>query len=116
MLKCAVIGSINMDMVVRVDRFPKPGETRTGDRFSVVPGGKGANQAVALGKLGGQVAMAGCVGRDASGETYRKNFAENGVDTRWVETAENCTTGTAVIEVERAGENHIIVVPGANEA
>ena len=48
MLKCAVIGSINMDMVVRVDRFPKPGETRTGDRFSVVPGGKGANQAVAL--------------------------------------------------------------------
>ena len=59
MLKCAVIGSINMDMVVRVDRFPKPGETRTGDRFSVVPGGKGANQAVALGKLGGQVAMAG---------------------------------------------------------
>ena len=61
MLKCAVIGSINMDMVVRVDRFPKPGETRTGDRFSVVPGGKGANQAVAQGKLGGQVAMAGCV-------------------------------------------------------
>lgn len=116
MLKCAVIGSINMDMVVRVDRFPKPGETRTGDRFSVVPGGKGANQAVALGKLGGQVAMAGCVGRDASGEACRKNFAENGVDTRWVETAENCTTGTAVIEVERAGENHIIVVPGANEA
>ena len=52
MLKCAVIGSINMDMVVRVDRFPKPGETRTGDRFSVVPGGKGANQAVALARLG----------------------------------------------------------------
>ena len=72
MLKCAVIGSVNMDMVVRVDKFPKPGETRTGDTFAVVPGGKGANQAVALGRLGGDVAMAGCIGDDASGKTYKE--------------------------------------------
>ena len=114
MLKCAVIGSINMDMVVRVDQFPKPGETRTGDTFSVVPGGKGANQAVALGKLGGDVAMAGCIGDDASGSVYVANFKANNVDISALTTVPGCTTGTAVIEVERAGENHIIVVPGAN--
>lgn len=114
MLKCAVIGSVNMDMVVRVDQFPKPGETRTGDTFSVVPGGKGANQAVALGKLGGAVAMAGCVGDDASGSAYIANFKANNVDISALTTMADCTTGTAVIEVERAGENHIIVVPGAN--
>ncbi len=114
MLKCAVIGSVNMDMVVRVDKFPKPGETRTGDSFAVVPGGKGANQAVALGKLGGDVAMAGCIGFDASGDTYIENFKNNNVDISAVSRVPGCTTGTAVIEVERAGENHIIVVPGAN--
>ena len=114
MLKCAVIGSVNMDMVVRVDKFPKPGETRTGDSFDVVPGGKGANQAVALGRLGGDAAMAGCIGFDASGDTYIENFKKNGVDISAVCRVPGCTTGTAVIEVERTGENHIIVVPGAN--
>lgn len=114
MLKCAVIGSVNMDMVVRVDKFPMPGETRTGDSFAVVPGGKGANQAVALGRLGGDVAMAGCIGDDASGNTYIENFKSNNVDISALTVVPGCTTGTAVIEVERAGENHIIVVPGAN--
>lgn len=114
MLKCAVIGSVNMDMVVRVDKFPKPGETRTGDTFDVVPGGKGANQAVALGKLGADAAMAGCIGTDASGDVYIENFIKNNVDITALERVENITTGTAVIEVERTGENHIIVVPGAN--
>lgn len=114
MLKCAVIGSVNMDMVVRVDKFPMPGETRTGDSFAVVPGGKGANQAVALGRLGGDVAMAGCIGDDASGNTYIENFKKNNVDISALTVKPGCTTGTAVIEVERAGENHIIVVPGAN--
>lgn len=114
MLKCSVIGSVNMDMVVRVDKFPKPGETRTGDSFSVVPGGKGANQAVALGRLGGDVAMAGCIGDDASGYAYIANFDANNVDTFALAQLKGETTGTAVIEVERAGENHIIVVPGAN--
>lgn len=115
MLKCAVIGSVNMDMVVRVDKFPKPGETRTGDTFSVVPGGKGANQAVALGRLGGNVTMAGCIGDDASGASYIANFSANNVDMAALTTVPGSTTGTAVIEVERTGENHIIVVPGANE-
>lgn len=114
MLKCAVIGSVNMDMVVRVDKFPLPGETRTGDSFAVVPGGKGANQAVALGRLGGDVAMAGCIGDDASGKTYIENFRNNNVDIAALSVIPGCTTGTAVIEVERAGENHIIVVAGAN--
>ena len=114
MLKCAVIGSVNMDMVVRVDRFPRPGETRTGDTFDVVPGGKGANQAVALGRLGGDVAMAGCIGTDGSGDMYIQNFKNNGVDISAVKRIAGGTTGTAVIEVERTGENHIIVVPGAN--
>lgn len=114
MLKCAVIGSVNMDMVVRVDKFPKPGETRTGDSFSVVPGGKGANQAVALGRLGGDVAMAGCIGDDASGNAYIANFNANNVETTALVQLKGETTGTAVIEVEHTGENHIIVVPGAN--
>ncbi|MGI6239619.1 MAG: ribokinase [Christensenellales bacterium] len=115
MKKLAVIGSINMDMVVRVDQFPQPGETRRGDRFAIVPGGKGANQAVALGRLGADVAMAGLVGDDASGEAYLRNFRENGVSVDAVGTARGETTGTAVIEVDHAGENHIIIVPGANE-
>ena len=114
MLKCAVIGSVNMDMVVRVDKFPNPGETRTGDSFSIVPGGKGANQAVALGRLGGDVAMAGCIGSDASGNAYIANFGANNVNTSALAQLHGETTGTAVIEVERSGENHIIVVPGAN--
>ncbi len=114
MKKLAVIGSVNMDMVVRVDHFPVPGETRTGDSFRVVPGGKGANQAVALGRLGADVWMAGMVGDDASGEAYLKNFRENGVGVGALGIASGETTGTAVIEVERGGENHIIIVPGAN--
>lgn len=114
MKRLAVVGSVNMDMVVRVDRFPAPGETRTGDSFQVVPGGKGANQAVALGRLGADVCMAGMVGDDASGEAYLKNFRENGVGVGALGIASGETTGTAVIEVERGGENHIVIVPGAN--
>lgn len=114
MKKCVVIGSVNMDMVATVDKFPKPGETRTGIDFKQVPGGKGANQAVALGRLGAAVAMAGCVGNDASGDVYMENFRANGVDTANVCRIEGYSTGTAVIEVDAAGENHIIIVPGAN--
>jgi ribokinase len=114
MKKCVVIGSINMDMVATVDRFPEPGETRTGIDFKQVPGGKGANQAVALGRLGVDTAMAGCVGDDASGDVYMENFQVNGVDTANVRRIADCATGTAVIEVDATGENHIIIVPGAN--
>lgn len=114
MKKCVVIGSVNMDMVATVDRFPVPGETRVGVDFKQVPGGKGANQAVALGRLGADVTMAGCVGMDASGDIYMENFRENGVKTHLVGRVEGVSTGTAVIEVDASGENHIIIVPGAN--
>lgn len=114
MKKCVVIGSVNMDMVATVDRFPRPGETRTGIDFKQVPGGKGANQAVALGRLGADVRMAGCVGLDASGDVYMENFAGNGVGTEFVGRVGGVSTGTAVIEVDASGENHIIIVPGAN--
>ena len=114
MKKLAVIGSINMDVVTRVERFPKPGETLTGTSFSTIPGGKGANQAVALGRLGMPVRMAGCVGDDAFGDSYLRNFRENGVDTSLVRVRKGQTTGTASIEVNAEGENHIIVVAAAN--
>lgn len=114
MKKLAVIGSINMDVVTSVERFPRPGETLTGKSFSTIPGGKGANQAVALGRLGMPVYMAGCVGSDDFGKRYLRNFEENGVDVTHVRVSPESTTGTATIEVNAQGENHIVVVPGAN--
>ena len=114
MLKCAVFGSINMDMVVKVDRFPEPGESRRGRSFQIVPGGKGGNQAVALGRLGADVMMAGCVGDDEFSAGYLANFSANGVKADAVARIPDCTTGTALIEVNDEGENHIVVVPGAN--
>lgn len=109
-----VIGSINMDLVSRVDRFPRPGETRTGSGFGTYPGGKGANQAVALARLGARVRMAGKLGDDVFGGSYRETFAAEGVDTDSVETVTGTSTGVAVIEVEDSGENTIVIVPGAN--
>ena len=114
--KCAVIGSVNMDMVTRVDRFPQPGETRTGRSFATVPGGKGANQAVALGHLGVPVRMLGSVGDDLFGHRYLEHFRDNGVDPGGVSVSPDASTGVAAIEVSDAGENHIVVVPGANGA
>ena len=116
MKSCAVIGSINMDMVARVDRFPRPGETRTGRSFQTVPGGKGANQAIALARLGTPVRMLGRVGDDLFGQQYIDRFRECGVDAAGVAVSAGVTTGVAVIEVNDEGENHIIGVPGANGA
>ena len=114
MKKCAVIGSINMDMVTTVDRFPQPGETILGKTFAIVPGGKGANQAVALGRLGIPTAMAGRVGADLFGRQYLEHFRNNGVDASTVTVDPEASTGTATIEVSGDGENHIIVVSGTN--
>ena len=114
MKKCAVIGSINMDMVLAVPRFPQPGETMTGREFRTVPGGKGANQAVALARLGADVRMASLVSSDAFGGKYLEHFRNNGVDVRAVGVVENCFTGAADILVNQEGENFIVVVPGAN--
>ncbi len=108
------IGSINMDLVVQVDRFPSPGETLTGKTFNTFPGGKGANQAVALARLGADVRMAGKVGDDSFGEEYLEHFTAAGVDIAAVQMVSGCSTGVAVIEVDGLGENHIVIVPGAN--
>jgi ribokinase len=104
-----------MDLVSRIDQFPAPGETRTGREFGSFPGGKGANQAVALARLGGGVLMVGKVGNDVFGKRYREIFAGEGVSTDAVATEEG-SNGVAVIQVNDEGENSIIVVPGANGA
>jgi ribokinase len=109
-----VVGSINMDLVAKVDRFPKPGETRTGTTFGTYPGGKGANQAVALGRLGAAVTMAGKIGGDVFGSSYQETFDAEGVNRSIVEVVDGVSTGVAVIEVDESGENHIVIVPGAN--
>lgn len=114
MKKCAVIGSINMDMVLSVPRFPAAGETLTGGNFQTMPGGKGANQAVALGRLGAPVRMAGRVGDDAFGRRYLDHFRQNGVDVRAVDAVAGTATGVADILVNAAGENCIVIAPGAN--
>lgn len=114
MKKCAVIGSINMDMVVRTPRFPVAGESLTGHSFSTVPGGKGANQAIALAKLGVSVSMAGMVGDDSFGQMYIDHFTATGVDCSAVTVKPGVTTGVADIFVSDEGENCIVAVPGAN--
>lgn len=114
MKKCAVIGSINMDLTVNAPRFPMPGETLTGTRFQTVPGGKGANQAVALAKLGIPVVMFGRVGDDAFGRQYLEHFRSVGADVSGVTVDPSEPTGVASITVNAEGENTIVVVAGAN--
>lgn len=113
MARIVVVGSINMDLVTLVPRFPVAGETLLGERFLTVPGGKGANQAVAAARLGAQVVMVGAVGRDAFGEQLARGLAEEGVDTTHVTTRDDVGSGTASITVAE-GDNQIVVVPGAN--
>ncbi len=108
-----VIGSLNADLVQRVVRLPRPGETISGSELSIVPGGKGANQAYAAARLGGTVKMIGQVGHDAFGPTLIGNLAQAGVDTSGIEAATGAT-GTAVILVLPNGENVIVIAPGAN--
>jgi len=109
-----VIGSLNMDLVVRVPRMPSAGETLTGDGFETAPGGKGANQAVAAARLGAPVVMVGCVGRDAHGHELLEGLAADGIGARHVETRADAPTGVAVIVVEADGQNRIVLAPGAN--
>lgn len=114
MKKILVVGSLNMDFVIGVQKIPVPGETILAKEMRLVPGGKGANQAYAAAKLGGQVAMIGAVGDDQFGKQLTNNLAEVGVDISGIETLSGCPTGNAMITVEEQGENAIIVVPGAN--
>lgn len=111
-----VIGSINQDFVLNVERRPEPGETVTDAQLSKGNGGKGANQAAAAALLGAQVAFLGRVGDDGFGEPLVEALAEKGVDTSLVEATPNSSTGTAVITVTPDGENDITVAPGANRS
>lgn len=110
----AVIGSINTDLVVEVGKIPNPGETVLGGELKTIPGGKGANQAVAASLLGADVAMIGCVGDDSFGAMGRENLARCGVDVSMVQVLEGTASGVALISVDKAGENAIVVAPGAN--
>lgn len=108
-----VFGSMNMDLMVRVARAPRGGETLQGQSFLANPGGKGANQAVACARQGARVAMVGCVGEDDFGKTLRNALAQDGVAVEDVRTVEG-STGVAVVMVDDEGENRITVIPGAN--
>ncbi len=108
-----VVGSLNADLVVRAPRFPEPGETISGQDLAIIPGGKGANQAVAAARQGASVAMLGRVGDDSFGPTLLRNLQENKVDTAHVRTDE-FATGTAIIVVDSSGQNSIVLSPGAN--
>ncbi|WP_284579779.1 ribokinase [Streptomyces sp. 2P-4] len=113
MTAITVLGSTNMDLVAYVPKAPRLGETVTGREFRTVPGGKGANQAVAAARLGASVAMVGAVGADAFGVRLRSALTAAGVDTCGLRTVEGAS-GTAHITVDDEGSNSIIVVPGAN--
>lgn len=110
----AVVGSINMDLVVEVPRMPRPGETLQGRRASFYPGGKGANQAVAAARLGTDVAFFGKLGDDAFGEQLLRGLKENGVDVSAIGLEEDVSSGLANIWVTDDGENAIALAPGAN--
>ena len=107
-----IVGSINMDIVVQMDTFPKQGETILGKLFTTVPGGKGANQAVAAARLGSEVQMIGAVGEDSFGKELRQNLNEENVNTRFVQSTQTSTGIANILLYEN--DNRIIVVPGAN--
>lgn len=113
MKNICVIGSLNMDLVVNVDKMPKPGQTIIGSNFKEVPGGKGANQAVAMARLNGNVSMIGKVGEDGFGQTLINSLKNDKVDTTYIQTAK-CSTGVALITVDKNAQNSIVVSPGAN--
>ena len=114
MTNILVIGSLNADLVVRAPRFPAPGETIQGEDLVTVPGGKGANQAVAAARLGADVAMIGRVGADSFGASLIENLKQNHVDATHVTRDTSAATGTAVIVVDSHGQNSIVLSPGAN--
>lgn len=112
-MKLAVVGSINMDMTVTAERIPGKGETLRGDSVSSIPGGKGANQAVAMAKLGAEVEMFGCVGDDSNGALLLENLKRVGVKTDHIRVLKGVPTGIAMITVAE-NDNTIVVIPGAN--
>lgn len=114
--RVVVVGSLNMDLVVRTPRLPAPGETILGKGFATVPGGKGANQAVAAARMGARVSIVGRVGSDGFGQEMRAALAREGIDTRLLLDAPGAPTGIASIWVDDHGANSIVVTAGANAA
>ncbi|MGG5288793.1 ribokinase [Pseudomonas shirazensis] len=112
--KVVVVGSLNMDLVARAERLPRAGETLTGEGFFTVPGGKGANQTVAVARLGASVAMIGNAGDDAYGQQLLQALQVEGVDCQAVNTCAGVSSGVALIVVDAASQNAIVVIPGAN--
>lgn len=112
--KIIVTGSMNMDMVVKTSHIPKPGETVLGGTFFMNPGGKGANQAVAVARMGGEVVFIGKIGDDVFGRQSSQLFEEENVDIGGIISDENTSSGIALITVDSEGENSIVVAPGAN--
>jgi ribokinase len=113
--RIVVVGSANLDLVGIAPRLPLPGETVLGDDFVMTPGGKGANQAIAATRAGGHTTFLGAIGSDAFGVTINARLTSAGVDTTYVRTTYG-VSGVAVIMVDRAGENSILVAPGANNS
>ncbi|MEM7763173.1 MAG: ribokinase [Pseudomonadota bacterium] len=111
-----VVGSINVDYVLRVPTLPRPGETLGGDTFSIFGGGKGANQAVACARLGAQTALIACVGDDSAGRERIEALNNDGIDTHGIDAIVNSSTGSAMIFVAANGENCIGISAGANAA
>lgn len=114
--KLAVLGSINADHILNIEQFPRPGETVIGKQYSVAFGGKGANQAVAAGRSGADIAFIACVGKDDIGERIRQQLASDRIDIHPIEAVVETTTGVALIFVNGEGENVIGIHAGANAA
>jgi ribokinase len=114
MPQLVIVGSLNMDLIVRTPHLPRPGETILGREFMTAHGGKGANQTVAAAKLGATVHMIGRVGGDDFGRALRNNIRAAGADGTYVTVENSAATGIAIIEVEDGGQNTIVVAPGAN--
>jgi ribokinase len=114
MEKVLVLGSINIDFVSFISRYPKPGETLIGNDFGIFQGGKGANQAIALAKLDVPTLMLGKVGKDALNDIAFSSLRENGVDISGISKSKKVSTGSASIWVNSQGQNSIVVYPGAN--
>ncbi len=112
--KILVVGSTNMDMVVKTNHIPKPGETVLGGTFFMNPGGKGANQAVAVSRLGGDVVFISKIGNDIFGKQSSKIFGDEGINIGGIYAEVNSPSGIALITVDKQGENSIVVAPGSN--
>ncbi|MBA7484200.1 Ribokinase [subsurface metagenome] len=113
-MKIIVFGSINIDFIARTSRLPVPGETIIGYDFQNLPGGKGANQAVACARLGAETMMIGCVGSDIFGDNIITELKNSGIDVSLISRNNRVSTGVALITVNKTGENNIIIIPGAN--